>query len=586
MTTPAELVYDGDCAFCAAWVRYWARLTGEQVDYVPLQSAAAAHPDIDRADFLAAIHLFEADGRHTRGAAAALRVLALSGRPLGWWLYIRSRAWAAVSEAAYRAVARRRGAAYGAMRMLWGEERHPASYTVAARVFVRLLALIYLAAFLSLGSQVEGLLGARGILPVVDFLAAADDALGAAARWRFPSVFWLDASDAALLVACLGGALVAAVVACGRLVVPGLAACYLLYLSLFSVGQDFLGFQWDLLLLEAGFLALLLPLRSPWIPRLFRLLLFRFMFLAGCVKLLSGDPTWQHLAALDFHFETQPLPTPLAWYAHHLPPWVGHACVVATFVVELVLPWLIFAARRPRMLAAGGIALLETVIALTGNYNFFNLLTLALVVFLFDDAQFGRAAAVLPRRRQPARAAIATGVIVLLALNVFQLARPFGADMVSGALEPLASALAPLRTVNPYGVFAVMTTTRPEIVVEASQDGRRWLPYAFRYKPGAVDRAPRWNLPHQPRLDWQMWFAALGTADRNPWFGNFLARLLEAEPAVLALLRDAPFGDARPRFVRAMLYDYSYTDPARRARDGAVWRRELLGSYYPPVRLP
>ncbi|MCB1747898.1 MAG: lipase maturation factor family protein [Gammaproteobacteria bacterium] len=586
MSAAPELVYDGDCTFCAAWVRYWARRGGTHIAYRPLQVAAADHPTVAPADFVAAIHLFEPDGRHTRGAAAAFRVLALTGAPLWWWLYLRSGLFARASEGAYRGVARRRGAAFAAMRLLWGDERHPATYAVASALFLRLVALVYLAAFASLGSQVVGLLGAHGILPAGEFLAAARAAFGPGAWLRFPSLFWLGVSDGALLGACVAGGLAAVAAACGYRVLPALAACYLLYLSLFSVGQDFLAFQWDLLLLEAGFLALFLRIGSPWIPRLFRLLLFRFMFLAGCVKLLSGDPTWQHLAALDFHYETQPLPTPLAWYMHQLPRWFDHLCVAGTFVVELVLPWLIFAPRRPRMLAAAGIALLELGILLTGNYNFFNLLTLALLVFLFDDAQFGRAPAAATRRGTLARALLGAGLAVMLALNLLHLARPFGTTALTRALAVAAVPFEPWRIVNAYGVFAVMTTTRPEIVVEASQDGRTWRPYRFRYKPGDPTRAPRWNIPHQPRLDWQMWFAALGDAGHTPWFGNFLVRLLAAEPSVLALLREAPFGARRPRFVRARLYDYRFTDRAERARKGAVWRREPLGLYYPPVRLP
>ena len=231
----------------------------------------------------------------------------------------------------------------------------------------------------------------------------------------------------------------------GVLAGPALVLCWLLYLTVCIAGQTFLSFQWDLLLLEAGLLAALLPLRTRIAPLLFRLLLFRFMFLSGCVKLLSGDPSWTALSALDFHYETQPLPTPLAWYAHLLPAWFDRLCVVATFVIELALPFLIFAPRRPRMLAAWGFIGLETFIALTGNYNFFNFLTVALCLFLFDDQQLGTTAARSPTRTRPIRISLALLATVIVAHNAYYLWRPFAEAPDRGPLAAFVRPLAPLR---------------------------------------------------------------------------------------------------------------------------------------------
>jgi hypothetical protein len=356
-----------------------------------------------------------------------------------------------------------------------------------------------------------------------------------------------------------------------------------------------MGFQWDLLLLEAGFLALLLSMATKPGIWLLRWLLFRFMFLSGAVKLLSGDPTWANLSALSYYFQTEPLPTPLAWYVHHLPHAVLTAATVATLFIELILPFLIFFPRRLRFVAAFGIVLLQVVILLTGNYAFFNLLTMALCLVLFDDAALRRALPVqvtqfvqhyvrdIQPRKIVSSAVGAFGLLIvftgLVQLNAVVNSRisPFGAWVLGE--------IAPLRIVNTYGLFAVMTTTLPEIIVEGSDDGVQWREYGFKYKPGDVMRRPRWNAPHQPRLDWQMWFAALGTASENPWFSRFLQRLLENSPEVTALLGSNPFPRKPPLYVRALLYDYRYSTPEEKKATGAWWVRQPEGIYYPAITL-
>jgi len=131
----------------------------------------------------------------------------------------------------------------------------------------------------------------------------------------------------------------------------------------------------------------------------------------------------------------------------------------------------------------------------------------------------------------------------------------------------------------------VMTTTRPEIIVEGSNDGQNWMPYEFRYKPGDVKRAPPWVAPYQPRLDWQMWFAALGNASENPWFYNFVARLLQGSQSVLGLLAHNPFPGSPPHYLRAVVYDYRFSNFAERRATGAWWVREEKATYLPPISL-
>jgi predicted DCC family thiol-disulfide oxidoreductase YuxK len=589
---PPTLVYDGDCGICGYWVSYWRELTGERVVYRPYQEAAADFPTIPPEAFQRAIQLIEPDGQVYLGAAATFRVLRQArGRSAWWWCYVRIPGFAAMAEWAYAYLARRRGLLGRATKILWGPTLRAERYALVSWVFLRLLGAIYVAAFASLGVQILGLIGHAGILPVGDYLGAVRQTFGNSAYRVLPSLFWVNSSDFALVAGAVAGALLGLLVIVNRWTRPALIGLFALYLSYVHAGQDFMSFQWDTLLLEVGFLAIFLTGGSRIVVWLYRWLVFRYLFLAGIVKLLSGDPTWQNLTALEYHFWTQPLPTPLAWYAAQLPPWVLIGGTAATLTVELGIVFLIFLPRRLRAAAAFGVLLLQLLIVLTGNYNFFNLLTMLLCVLLFDDAALSR---VMPRqwdlraqRRAPNPKRTATLVATALALIVV----PVGVNRIWQTLwrtdlpvaGALARAVAPWFIVNPYGLFAVMTTTRPEIVIEGSADGAVWREYVFRYKPGPLSRPALWNIPHQPRLDWQMWFAALGSVRENPWIIGLMWRLLEGSPAVLALLDSNPFAEGPPKYVRAQLYDYRFADRSARALTHQWWVRRPLGLYFPRV---
>ena len=457
----------------------------------------------------------------------------------------------------------------------WGStpKLAPKARIATVRTFLRLLGLIYFVAFLSFGIQASGLIGRRGILPFGEYLQAARAALGSAAYWNVPTVLWLHPTDAALKAVWLTGCLWALIALFGRWQRPALAVCLVLWLSLGSVGQDFYSFQWDILLSEAGFLAIFADATRVRIW-LFRWLLFRLMFFSGAVKLLSHDVTWRGLTALTYHYQTQPLPTPLAWYMQQLPLWFQKASVGFVFVVELLVPFLFFAPRRIRRVAAWIAITLQVLILLTGNYTFFNLLTLALCMWLFVEPDVERQPS---RRRQTITIIVAALIGVLsglLFLQLFSLPLPPGGETVLRIADPL-------RIVNPYGLFAMMTTTRPEIIVEGSNDGVNWLAYEFPYKPGDVNRRPPFVAPYQPRLDWQMWFAALGSYRDNRWFVNFMLRVLQGEPSVLRLLSYNPFPNAPPKYVRARTYLYIFTHFG----DRAWWTREESGEYLPVVSL-
>jgi predicted DCC family thiol-disulfide oxidoreductase YuxK len=589
------LAYDGDCGFCAYWVRYWQRLTGEVVRYAPYQEIAADHPDVPQEEFARAIQLFEPERGRSSGAEAAFRLLArVPGRGVGLWLYRWLPGFARLAEAVYNLIARHRGAAYRWSRLLWGPERYPPGYHLVSWLFLRLLGLTFFVAFVSIGSQVTGLIGAEGILPVSEKLAETANQQGAWRYWLAPTLFWLNSSDTALLSACLVGAAASALVVLNLLTRYMLALAFVLHLSLWVVMPVFGHIQPDALILEVGFLAIFLTAGSPIVIWLFRWLLFRFMLMSGLVKVLSHDSSWAQLTALDYHYETQPLPTPLAWYAHQLPEWFQQLSVLAMFGIELVLPWLIFMPRRLRFVAAWGFLVLQIAIILTGNYYFLNLLTIFLCLFLFDDQALAR---VLPSRlvarmryRLPEPGPLATGAAVTLAsvvvvVSVAGMWRHIEHQPLPAPLASLVATTSRFGITNHYGFFSVINTERREIILEGSDDGQHWRAYEFRYKPGDVHRCPRWSIPHHPRLDWTMWFAASESPYRNLWFGDLLYALLEGREPVLALLADNPFPYGPPRWVRSTLYRYRFTTPEERAETGDCWVRELLGPYVPPLSL-
>jgi hypothetical protein len=479
------------------------------------------------------------------------------------------------------------------------------TYVRTRVLFLRALGLVYLAAFLSLRWQVAGLLGSDGLLPARSYLERASMMLGPSAGWQLPTLFWLDASDAALHGACVAGSVAALLLVAGVAPLAMLVVLWVLYLSLVGVGQLFLSYQWDALLLETGFLAIF------WAPRGWRLgaapgrpsaivlwmlrwLLFRLMFFSGFVKLASGDPTWWHLDALKVHYQTQPLPTWTSWYAHQLPGWLQQLSCAVMFVIELLLPFAIVLGRRARLVAFLGLVSLQIGIAATGNYGFFNLLAIVLCLPLLDDAHL---AYVWPRRdddpgralRQQRRwktAVDATVAALLLALSV-PLAMTQLIELPPRAIRPVAAllnALGPFHLTSTYGLFAVMTTTRPEMILEGSRDGATWTPYVFRWKPGPLSRAPTFVGFGMPRLDWQMWFDALyvermlasGSSGANLITPRLLEKLRAGTPSVLGLLAGDPFDGEPPRELRWRLDDYRFTDAAQRAATGNWWQRTLI----------
>jgi predicted DCC family thiol-disulfide oxidoreductase YuxK len=602
------VLYDGTCGFCKTWIARWKERTGDTVDYEPSQTAGERFPEIPPDEFAEAVRLVLPDGGVFSGAESVARLLALpSGRGVPLWIYRHVPGAAAVAELGYRIIARHRRVAAAVTRLLWGRSVLRPTYFAANALFLRLLGLCYLAAFVSFWVQEDGLVGEHGILPLGEFLEWVRGQTGAERYWLVPTLSWWSSGNAGLHAICAAGVAASLLLILGLVPVAAAFLAWLCYLSVTVAGQVFLEFQWDLLLLEAGLLAIFLapPLRrrigsglaAPALSRFLLVwLLFRLMLSSGIVKLTSGDPTWRNLTALRYHYETQCLPPWTAWYMHHAPTWFLTVSCVALFFIELVVPFFFFAPRRLRLIACGLTVFLQALIAATGNYAFFNLLTVALAVLLIDDGSFPRGwrdAAIRAGRdgeRSEPRATpgawprwilVPVAVWLLAASSVPFLATLGARESIPGPLIAIYRAGTPLRSANGYGLFAVMTTSRPEIVVEGSDDGDDWRPYEFRWKPGDPARRPGFVAPHQPRLDWQMWFAALGNYQENPWLIRFLQKLLEGSPDVVRLLARNPFPTRPPRYVRAVLYDYRFTTAAERARSGAWWRRELKGLYCP-----
>ena len=417
--------------------------------------------------FKARVWLIEPDGRATSGAGAVFRLYALAGEKR-WlsWMYEELPTFAAVTEAAYAIVARHRGAAAVATRLLWGSVVERPRYRRMQAIFLRGLGVVYLVAFWSLAVQVDGLIGSRGILPAGEFLRTIGPALGEQAYWQLPTLLWLDSSDRALHVLSWGGVVVSGLVVAGVFPGPCLALLWMAYLSLMVVGQPFLGYQWDVLLLEAGLLGILFAPWNAWVGRarwepstvvlwLIRWLVFRVMFLSGVVKLTSGDPTWRAWEALRYHYETQPLPTWTSWYLHQLPAWFHAASVGFMFWAELIAPFFVFGPRRVRMVGFWSLVLLQVLIAATGNYGFFNLLTIVLCLTAGGGPRLGpevrrrRTRSLPPAHGGTGRSSRWSAAIIVAVTTMEGLDRAGSTIVYPAPLEAVRSWVAPLHSMNP-----------------------------------------------------------------------------------------------------------------------------------------
>ena len=488
------------------------------------------------------------------------------------------------------------------------------------RLYFQGLGLVYLIAFLSLWSQIQGLIGQQGLLPAERFFKMAREQLGAGAYHQLPSVCWLGSSDLMLHGWCALGTVLSLVLVIGLAPRMVLVMLWAIYLSLGIAGQAFLSFQWDTLLLEMTACSVLYA-PGGWRPNwqnpseplpLARWLLwglaFKLMFLSGVTKLLSGDPAWIDGTALQFHYYTQPIPSWASWSVYQLPLGVHRLSLLIMFIVEALLPFLIFVGRWGRIAFGIATILLMLAIEATGNFGFFNLQTVVLCIPLLNDDLLRR---LIPRRWRllditstavmarskwrfiAGNTVVATMLLVSLMTMAHEMVRTQQPDklprvvvsalgladrvLLSWGETCVLKPLAPWRTINGYGLFRVMTTRRHEIVVEVSKDGVTWAAMEFPYKPGDVDRAPPLVAPHMPRLDWQMWFAALNPRGNGYWLDALSQRILQGNPMTARLLGHPELARDPPRFVRLSYYEYKFSSAEQRHATGAWWSRSHVG---------
>ena len=463
-------------------------------------------------------------------------------------------------------------------------------YTIARLLIGRGLAAIYLIAFIVALRQFPALLGEKGLLPVPTFVRG----LG---FWQAPSLFLIRYSDGLLrAVAWTGIAISGSLLLGVGDMVPlpiAMAAWFVLwalYLSIVNVGQSFYSFGWESLLLEAGFLGIFLG-NAEVVPQtlvilLFRWLAFRVEFGAGLIK-LRGDPCWRNLTCLDYHHETQPMPNPLSWYAHHLPRRFHRFEVLGNHVAQLVVPFGLFLPQPLAAIAGAYMILTQLYLVVTGNYAWLNWVTIVVTIAALPDSIIG---VVLPWANSPAAApAWFTGIVVLVGTLVAVLSY-WPVRNLLGRRQMMNYSFNTLHLVNTYGAFGSVTRSRDEVVIEGTTDEdpgatSTWREYEFKGKPGEARRMPPQVAPYHLRLDWLMWFLPLSPIYGEAWFVRFLSRLLVNDPLVLGLIRRNPFPDRPPTVIRARLYRYRFSTWAERRTSGAWWVRELIGEYFPALRL-
>ncbi|MGH8093181.1 MAG: lipase maturation factor family protein [Chthoniobacterales bacterium] len=476
------------------------------------------------------------------------------------------------------------------------------SYWLTRFLILRLLGIVYAIAFLVAANQIIPLVGSDGLLPLGNFVSNVRSALSGSlgAFLRLPSIFWFNHSDGALLVSAWIGFALSCVVASGYANAILITILWALYMSFVHLGQDWYSYGWETQLLETGFLAIFLcPLLDPRpFPKrppplvvlwLFRWLIFRIMFGAGMIK-IRGDESWRNLTTLYYYYETQPIPNGLSRWFHFLPRAVLRGGVLLNHFAELVAPWFVFWPRIARLIAGSVIIVFQITIALGGNLSFLNWLTIIPAIACFDDRALAK---ILPRALTNRAAAARERAVVSRPMSVAgwavaALVAILSIQPVLNIISPhqiMNTSFDPLDLVNTYGAFGSVGHERFNVVFEGTSDAEPddsadWKPYPYKGLPVALDERPPQIAPYQLRLDWQMWFAAMGSPNEYPWTLNLIWKLLHNDQGAVSLFRFNPFPKKPPRYIRAVLYRYSFVRPNPQ---GLWWKRERLGLWLPPL---
>ena len=468
-------------------------------------------------------------------------------------------------------------------------------------IFVRALGAIYLVAFLGVLFQMKGLVGSRGLLPAQLFLQQVKAASGSGMHtfWKLPTVFWWHLSDHWMTILAITGVGVSAAIMLGLSNGISLLLVWIIYMSFVHIGQVFYGYGWESLLLETGFLAIFLypmfnlslfPAHHPppkLVMALLLWVLFRNMFGAGMIK-VRGDDCWRDLTCLNTHFETQPLPNLLSPWFHRLPQWMLKGGVLFNHVVELLAPFGLLLTAPFRIVAGILTAIFQIILIISGNLSWLNWLTLVLCIPCFDDRIWRR---MIPQQWLPTIptdmgfSVLATGTqwgLIGLGVLVAVLSIQPIQNLLSSQ-QRMNTSYDPFHLVNSYGAFGSVGKERFECVIKGSHDpsSNDWQEYGFPAKPGPVMRRHPIIAPYQPRLDWQIWFAAMGNINHNPWLVHLVAKLLKNDPTIQPLIGHNPFKSKPPTAIKIDLYRYTFAPKGTPAK----WQRQFVGPYLPPITI-
>lgn len=621
------LLYDGQCQFCISAMCCLKRWLGNRLSFQSYQSFMVHQNHPKSHLFSKRLHLISTSDSSTSyqagpswsGAAAVFKALSLAkwGRGL-WWLYVHSTVFKWFTEMVYQAISETRGW----LSSWWAT----GSFRQSTNIFLTGISIVYCLAFGSLVSQILLLFGQSGIYPIQSVVRYFLDASNPIETLflKLPSILWWFNSDGVLQGMVIVGLISAVLCVCLHSFRRfGLVLCWFIYLSVVVLGHPFMSFQWDVLLLEMGVLAFWMS----WFPNsrgirfLLRWVLFRVLFGSGMVKLMSQDQSWQSFSALQYHFWTQPLPHLGSFFAHQLSSGIHRILLFGMFLIELVVPFFIFFTSRFRQIAFFSINGLMIAIMMTGNYGFFNILVMVNSIVLLNDHAIDRLRLFFKRRTDimpnyscsPTSDLIYEPIITTVSSRKWRW-RFIASKMIGGLNIVSMTALFVLSfpldlnrflpkmaqielgsrgvsiarswcLVNRYGLFSVMTTTRPELVFQGSKDGVRWKTYHFKWKTNDVFRRPQWAFPYHPRLDWQLWFAALGTFESNRWLMGVLNGLATNHPRLIGALHDNPFLDDPPHYLRIMRQNYTFTSLSEWWKTGQYWLGGKLEPFSPEFNI-
>lgn len=483
------------------------------------------------------------------------------------------------------------------------KEKKP-EYWLTRFLILRALGLVYFFAFLSLATQVIPLIGENGLLPANIYLEAVGSQFSSKfdAFIKLPTIFWANVSDNFLLILAWAGVIMSIIVLIGFANVPIMLLLWFIYLSFVNIGQLWYSYGWEIQLLETGFLVIFLcplwslnpfPKTPPLTPViwLFRWLAFRIHLGAGLIK-IRGDQCWRDLTCLIYHYETQPIPNPLSPYFHFMPIWFHKLGVLWNHFIELIVPFFIFYPRILRHIAGILLISFQFILILSGNLSFLNWITIVPVIACFDDRFLRKIlpkfivnkAIIASKSQTPIKYDKVKKIIaVILSITIAWLSIPVIRNLMSEH-QYMNTSFNQLHLVNTYGAFGSIGKERYELILESTNESTittktKWKEYEFKAKPGNPNRKLPVIAPYQPRIDWQIWFAAMQRPQQNPWLLHLIWKLLDNDKDALSLIANNPFPDSPPKFIRVQFYRYKFS----KLGEEAVWSREYVGVWLPPL---